>query len=333
MDDFDFQWGSGNWGDSPNYQDDASAWSLPSFTSEAPTFNMAPAVDPGLGFSGFPMQLAGNSFMGTQPIPQVNSAPQFNMNGGGGGGYQAPQSFMQQMLTPQSLLGFGGLAAGLAGTLAGGGKGPSQTPQMSMEQRNAAHQTDTALHQLNPFVQGTSPLQQQQMSLLQALASGQGLPPGYAALVEQAFQPQMGSITQQAIESARRRGFAGGAELLNQGPGGAIAGPALADLQGQMAQAKLGLMQSLPGLYNQPIATQGNFANQQVAGYNNLFRGYPTGTQTSQPLAPQIGQAVGQGLTGMGTALGQQQQQQQLSDVLRQLASRNQVGGLGGNSY
>jgi len=332
LEDFSFLDANMGGGGDDYFADDASGWSLPSYNFDSATSNIAPAVDPMLmgGYSGFNMGLPGNSFMGmgAQAIPQVNSAPQFNMNGGGiAPGAQAP-SFAQQMMSPQSLLGFGGLAAGLAGALAGGGRGGSVTPQMSMEQRNVGHQTDTALHQLNPFVQGTSPLQQQQMSLLQALASGQGLPPGYAQLVEQAFQPQMGSITQQAIESARRRGFAGGAELLNQGPGGAIAGPALADLQGQMAQAKLGLMQSLPGLYNQPIQTQGNFATQQVAGYNNLMRGYPTGQTQSQPLGPQIGQAIGQGLTGIGSAMGQQSQQQQLLQALQRMQQPQQPGGM-----
>lgn len=306
-----------------DYQVPVSAdWQIPTFDSIAPTYNFPPAYSPDLGggYTGMPL-MGGLSFSQPQQqsggysnfAPQQQPMPQQNTG------------FLQSLLTPQSLLGLGGMVSGLVGTLAGGGKGQATSPQMSMAQRNAGTQTDTALHQLNPFVTGQSPLQQQQMSLLNALASGQGLPPGYAQLVEQAFQPQMGSIVQQAIESARRRGFAGGAELLNSGPGGAIAGPMLADLQGQMAQAKLGLMQSLPGLYNTPTAIQGGFAGQQAQGYNNLMRSYPTGTQTSQPLGPQIGQAIGQGLTGIGSALGQQNQQQNFYNALMKMS---QGGGM-----
>lgn len=313
MDDFSSDWdfNSDPGFSSGFFNDDASAWSLPSFSWDAPSMNMPVPISP-------------------QMMPQTYGAGDM-MQAQGGGGYApqmgAPGAQAPFMAQPGNWLGLLGGVAGLAGTLAGGGRQQTVTPQMSMEQRNAGHQTDTALHQLNPLAQGTSPLQQMQMSLLQALASGQGLPPGYAQLVEQAFQPQMGNIATQAIESARRRGFAGGAELLQQGPAGAIAGPMLADLQGQMAQAKLGLMQSLPGLYNQPIQTQTAAAGQQAQGYNNLMRSYPTGQTQSAPMGPQIGQAIGQGLTGLGAGMAQQSQQQSLMNALMGAQQR------GGMSY
>ena len=86
--------------------------------------------------------------------------------------------------------------------------------------------------------------QQGAFSSLQSAVAQPSLPPGLSLLAEQAFQPAMGDIASQAIMSARRRGFSGGAQLLQEGPAGAVAGPALADLQGQMAMAKLALYQN-----------------------------------------------------------------------------------------
>ena len=320
-------WDAGDYGGGNDY--------FGGFNFDSPSMDFPVPMSPEFGFSamGNPMAtFAGGgagAFGGSSPFMQPQAPPQQQMQ-------QAPQQAganWGSLLTPQSLLGLGGGIAGLAGALAGGGKGVTNTPQMSREQRAVGTQTGAALDQMGQFSQGQSPLQQQQMSLLSALASGQGLPPGYAALVEQAFQPQMGSITQQAIESARRRGFAGGAELLNQGPGGAIAGPALADLQGQMAQAKLGLMQSLPQLYNQPIQTQGNFAGQQAQGFNNLFRSFPVGQQQSQPMGPQIGQAIGSGLQGLGTGMDQQQQQLNFQNWLMTQQQKSQPQPLSGANY
>src|SRR3990167_987154 len=86
--------------------------------------------------------------------------------------------------------------------------------------------------------------QQGAFSSLQSAVAQPSLPPGLSLLAEQAFQPAMGDIASQAIMSARRRGFSGGANLLQEGPAGAVAGPLLADLQGQMAMAKLALYQN-----------------------------------------------------------------------------------------
>lgn len=122
----------------------------------------------------------------------------------------------------------------------------------------------------------TQPTAQQQASMAQAqvpLGQAQGLlqnpqiPPALAALVEQSFQPAMGDIATQAIQSARRRGFAGGADLLQTGPGGAIAGPALSNLQGQMAMAKL-------NLYNQWV--------QNLLGVSGSQRNLATAFQPTQ---------------------------------------------------
>lgn len=213
------------------------------------------------------------------------------------------------------LLGVGGGLASLIGTLAGGGMGPK--PVMGVPQKAALNQAYGANQQLGQFAQGQTPLQQQQASLLGALASGQGLPPGYQQLIEQAFQPQMGRLYDQAVNAGRARGFYDSPATAP--PGGAILGPGLADLQGQMAQQKLALMQSLPGLYSQPIQQQMGAAQGQVGGFTNLGNAYQP--QMQQNIAPQIGQQIGSGLQGLGQGMQQNQQmaqQQQFQNSLLQ---------------
>jgi hypothetical protein len=91
-------------------------------------------------------------------------------------------------------------------------------------------------------------------------------------------------------------------------------GPAAAQLQGQQANSLLALMQSLPGLYNQPIQTQAGAAGNQSNALLNAAR-QQTGQTQSAPLGPQIGQAIGSGLQGIGQGIGQQAQQQQQSQA------------------
>ena len=55
----------------------------------------------------------------------------------------------------------------------------------------------------------------------------------------------------------------------------------------------------------------------------------PTGQQASQPMGPQIGQAIGSGLQGLGTGLAQQQQQ----ETFQQMLMKMQQPQLGGMSY
>lgn len=246
------------------------------------------------------------------------SAPNMPMSQQGGFG---------NLMSPQNLFGgLGGLTQ-LLGLL--GGNQRSQNPNVSNFQKGGM---TAAGGQLANFAQGKNPSQQMQMALLQAIAGGQGLPQGYAQNVEQAFQPQLGSLYNQATEQGRQRGFYD--SPATSPAGGAILGPGLADIQGQMAQAKLGLMQSLPGLFNQPI-------NQQLQGaqaYGNLFAGYPYGqTQQQSPWA-QLAQGLGGGLTGIGQGIGQQQGQQQQGDfqnklleVMSRQQSPYQFGGYSGS--
>lgn len=236
-------------------------------------------------------------------------------------------------MSPQGVgLGLGVLGglAGIAGQLAGGGKGPSQTTQQTRTLTPQAQNQVTQSYQaLTPIAQGISPLQQQQNSLLAALANGQGLPPGYAQLIEQAFQPQMGDIYTQAVNAGRARGFY---DAPGTSPAGSnVLGPALSNLQGQMASAKLGLMQSLPGIYNTPIANQTNAAQGLSA---SLLNGAQFGqglnqTQNTQAgsLAPQIGQMIGVGLQGVGQAVTQQQRDQQQQDNFNRMMSGINMSG------
>ena len=217
-----------------------------------------------------------------------------------------------------------GPMAGLIGSLINGGQGATTGPKPNTQQKaNMGY----ANQQAQLGAGGNLPAQQMQMSLLQALQSGQGLPPGYQQLIEQAYQPQMGDLYSQAAAAGRARGFH---DAPATSPvGSAILGPGLSNLQGQMAQSKLGLMQSLPALYNQPIATQGGFAQ----NYMNAAQNPATMQQTTtNPMAPQIGQAVGGlisgGAQGYNAAVGQNQQQQTLDSLLKSLQQKNTTGGL-----
>lgn len=167
----------------------------------------------------------------------------------------------------RKILGFGTLGAGAIGA---GMQMFGKPPQAQVSYQPSPYQQQA-------FSMGQQPLQQ-----AQGLLQNPQIPPALSQLVEQAFQPQMGNIATGAIESARRRGFAGGAELLNTGPGGAIAGPALSDLQGQMAMAKL-------NLYNQWIQ------NLLGAGYagRSLGQGFQ-GSQVTQAPRPTLLQTLGQ---------------------------------------
>ena len=229
-----------------------------------------------------------------QPAPMPMPAPRPQAPApqpqGGGGGNASPWL--------GAAMGSLGPMAGLIGSLINGGQGATTGPKPNTQQKaNMGY----ANQQAQLGAGGNLPAQQMQMSLLQALQSGQGLPPGYQQLIEQAYQPQMGDLYSQATAAGR---------------------------QGQMAQSKLGMMQSLPALYNQPIATQGNFAQNYLQSAQNPA----TMQQTSQqPMAPQIGQAVGGlisgGAQGYNAAVGQNQQQQTLDSILKSLQT-NQTGGM-----
>lgn len=244
-------------------------------------------------------------------VPQAQPMPQQQPQGAGSG----QGGFMGAL---PGLLGAGGGLAGILGQLIGGGQGQTQMPKMNANARTQMEQSNQALA---PAAQGQLPLQQMQMSLLQALASGQGLPPAYQQLIEQAYQPQMGSLYEQAANQGRARGFHDAPA--QSPPGGAILGPGLANLQGQMAQSKLGLMQSLPGMYQPAINSQIGAAGQQGQGLLNSAR-MGTGQTASQPIAPMIGQAIGAGMQGAGQAMQQGQQQQSMQDLINRITLSGQ---------
>src|SRR3990167_10813616 len=144
--------------------------------------------------------------------------------------------------------------------------------------------------------------QQGAFSSLQSAVAQPSLPPGLSLLAEQAFQPAMGDIASQAIMSARRRGFSGGANLLQEGPAGAIAGPALADLQPQMAAAKLALYQNW--INNLMQAQQIPMGLAQ--GYRQAATAFQP-TQVMQAPKPSILDTMGQIapiLSGIGSIFG-----------------------------
>lgn len=151
----------------------------------------------------------------------------------------------------------------------------------------------------------------QEQILNQLLQATQGnMSPQLLRLIEQAFQPQLGNIATQAIEAARQRGFAGGAELLNQAPAGALAGPALADLQGQMAQAKLGL----PAMLGQAAGAFSTPAALRLSGTSNLMN---MNQNILQSLLGVGNQGIQNRLGFMGAATGQLGTQGNLGNVGR----------------
>jgi hypothetical protein len=234
---------------------------------------------------------------------------------------QQQGGFLDALLKPQTLLGLAGGTSGLIGALMGGGQGATSGPRpTTAQQANMGIGNQWA----QMGAQGQLPLQQQQQSLLQAIMSGQGLAQPYAAAVEQAFQPQLGDLYTQAANMGRARGFHDAPAT--SPPGGAILGPGLSNIQGQMASEKLKLMLGLPALLNQPIATQGNFAQ----NYLSAAQGAPMQQTSQAPLAPQIGQAVGQGLQGLGQVFQQQDaqaaQQKQLDSILEALRGPKFMG-------
>ncbi len=211
------------------------------------------------------------------------------------------------------LLGALGPAVGLIGTLASGGVIGTSQPKIPT---NAMAQLNAGANALSPFATGASPLQQQQASLLNAIASGQGLAQPYAQAIERAFEPQLGSLYEQATNAGRARGFYDAPAT--SPAGGAVLGPGLANLQGQIAAAKIAQMNALPGLFQQPINTQamagGQWANSMLDAAQRQI-----GRQQSIPMGAQIGQDLS-GLLG-GAAAGynatqQANQQQQFQNSL-----------------
>lgn len=277
------------------------------------TFNAGQMADPsasiasagGGGISGYLSSLFGGGGTG------VGGGSVGGVGGGVGGGGTNPLI--------GGLLGALGPAASLIGALASGGVTGTSQPKIPT---NAMAQLNAGANALSPFATGASPLQQQQASLLNAIASGQGLAQPYAQAIERAFEPQLGSLYEQATNAGRARGFYDAPAT--SPAGGAVLGPGLANLQGQIAAAKIAQMNALPGLFQQPINTQamagGQWANSMLdAAQRQIGRqqSVPTGTLVGQGLSGMLG-AGSAGYNAFQQASLQQQanQQQQLQNSL-----------------
>lgn len=249
------------------------------------------------------------NFLNQFSQPQQPMSPMGGMQGGGQ--FSLPQAQPQQQGAPQqgaaggglmgmipNLLGAGGSLASVIGQLAGGGQSANKQNTLNNAGQGALNSANS---QNSLGAQGQLPLQQMQMSLLQALQSGQGLPPGYQQLIEQAFQPQMGDLYTQAAQQGQARGFHDAPAT--SPPGGAILGPGLANLQGQMAQAKLGLMQSLPQAFQNPINSQLN-ANQVASQGLMKTADLNSGQSAQAPMDwTKLGNTIGAGMQGVGQAM------------------------------
>lgn len=113
-------------------------------------------------------------------------------------------------------------------------------------------------------------------ALMGALGSPQ-IPSALSALTEQAFRPQFGDVYQQAVRAGRARGFYDAPAT--SPPGSAVLGPALSNLQGQMAQAKLGLYQNNIGNFLQALQA----SNQLAGSQGTLATGLPTTVKAQAP--------------------------------------------------
>ena len=246
------------------------------------------------------------------PFSQPMASP--GMGGGFGQGINAYGSIAQ------GALGFGGGLAALIGQIMGRNQGSS--PQYMNNAQRGGMQSASA--QLGNFAQGKNPTQQMQMDLLKAITGGQGLNQNYAKGIEQAFEPQLGALYNQASRAGQARGFHDAPAT--SPAGGAILGPGLADLQGQIAQAKLAMMMGLPGLFNTPINQQ----FQGAMGQANLFSGMPYGQQRQQSIGPIIGQGIGNALQGVGQAMGQGDQQAAQLDFQNRFLQALQQRPMGG---
>jgi hypothetical protein len=216
------------------------------------------------------------------------------------------------------LLGLGSLATGLIGALAGGGITGRTTYPMSAAQRAQAQYATQSLEGLNPFIQGTSPLQQQQGSILSAIASGQ-IPSEVSNFVRASYAPVLQNLWTDAAHAGQSAGFYDAPAT--SPAGGAILGPGLAQAQGQMAGSILDQMNKMPALYNTPIQNQMDAAKSQATGYTNNFRSYQTPQQQSVPLGAQVGQGLSQGLSGMGQGIQQNQQNANNQNFQNQMMS------------
>ena len=322
MDDFG---GYSLWNDTPDY---GSSFDMGSFDLGGNYGGSQPSYD----FGGSYSPSFDTSWLNAYTQPQA---------GAYGGFQQGPLGMNQPGAAPApasggaanpwigGLLGAAGPLAGLIGALASGGQGPTSQVKPSTNQQ-AQMARGTQMQETGAM--GGLPAQQMQMSLLQALQSGQGLPQGYQQLVEQAFQPQLGDLYSQAAQQGRARGFHDAPAT--SPPGGAILGPGLSNLQGQMAAAKLGLMHSLPQLFNQPAQTQAQMAN----AFSSQVSDPRLMQQTSQqPMGPSIANAFGNVLSGAaqgyyGTQQANQQQDMTQS-LLKALQQSNSIQGLSGTRY
>ena len=182
-----------------------------------------------------------------------------------------------------AMLGLGGAGLAGAGQQLFGGAPTSRTTTSSPY---ASTLLNAYLGQQGVMAPFQNQLYGQGAGLLGSLATGQ-FPPGFERLIEQAFQPQMGDLYSQATEQGRRRGFYDAPAT--SPPGGAILGPGLANLQGQMAQAKL---QSVLPFANALMAP-GQFGAQTGA---SALRAAPAlgQTQVAQGPQPTLLQTIGQ---------------------------------------
>ena len=223
------------------------------------------------------------------------------------------------------LLALGGLGLGGYGLYQGlGGRTPTTTRSGSPYANQLLNPYLAAMGSMGPQAQG---LYGQGTNLLNAMGQGQ-YPAGLAQLIERAFQPQSGDLYAQAAEQGRRRGFHDAPAT--SPPGGAVLGPGLAALQGQIAQAKLANAMQLANAYMQPGQNMAQLAAQGMGQAQGL--GYTT--RAPQPSAAQSIGAMSPFLLGLGNLFMRPEVQGGLGQVGSGLAGLGSgLAGLGQGAW
>ena len=227
--------------------------------------------------------------------------------------------------------------AGGASGASGGGGGLAGLLQARQPGEMAAFQSALArlgasspAENLGPLVSGIAGINPQlatPLALAQMGAQGSGMLQGQLPSLDPAIQSRIGDIysarqldvdryldtaLSSTLERARQQGFAGGAEVLREGPPAALMAPAMAEavrqrgtLAGQQAQSELDLAQQLPMLGSQLTTQRGNLINQQALTRLGSLSSALQGGTNLEGLNQNIIRLLGDiGQQGVGNQLG-----------------------------
>lgn len=292
------------------------------FGPDQSQFDLLTQLQADLGASGqpqFQLQDFQNLFGFDPQLPNQTSFPQPVLPTSGS---QQQAGFLDQLMkNPAQLAGLGitGLGAGL-GLIGLFQKLAQGKPVTTQETTRAVAQSTPQEQAL--YAQALSTLAQLQgvafnsdlQKTISALARGElNVAPSTVKSVTDAFTQAAGDIAENAIEDARNRGFAGGADLL-QSAAAPLASRGLANVHSQVADAILKLGMGMPALAGQlsgqqtqnamaPMSAIGSLLNFGQQERFNAAPVFQTQTGQSPTLLDSLG-PFGQLLGGVGGTLG-----------------------------